>query len=90
MGYCDAPVSVCQSCAMPLSAPEDCGTNADGSPSAEYCRFCFQSGAFTADLSQEEMIEKLVGFSAHLGMTEAEMRQLAERTLPTLKRWASG
>lgn len=89
MGCCDAPVPICQSCAMPLSATEDCGTNADGSPSVEYCRFCFQGGAFTAELSQEEMIEKLVGFSAHLGMTEPEMRQLAERTLPTLKRWTS-
>jgi hypothetical protein len=90
MGCCDAPAPICQSCALPLSVPEDCGTNADGSPSAEYCRHCFQAGAFTAELGKAEMIERLVGFSAHLGMTPKEARRTAESTLPTLKRWASG
>lgn len=38
---------ICQSCGMPLSKPEDFGTNADGSESKEYCGFCFQNGRFT-------------------------------------------
>ncbi|MGQ9623414.1 MAG: zinc ribbon domain-containing protein, partial [Candidatus Caldatribacteriaceae bacterium] len=38
----------CQSCAMPMVKPEDFGTNADGSPNGEYCRYCFQNGEFTA------------------------------------------
>ena len=87
MSNCDSVAPVCQSCAMPLSAPEDCGTTADGSLAVDYCRHCFQAGSFTADLTQEQMIEKLVGFAAHLGMTETEARRVAEATLPGLKRW---
>ena len=78
---------LCESCAMPLGSEEDCGTNADGSPCREYCCHCFQAGSFTADLTQEQMIEKLVGFAAHLGMSEDQARELAEKTLPTLRRW---
>ena len=38
----------CQCCGMPLDAPEDMGSNADGSPNRDYCRWCYQRGAFTA------------------------------------------
>lgn len=86
MAHCDSPVPICQSGAMPLNAPEDCGTNAEGSLSVDFCRHCFQAGSFTADLSQEQMIEKLVGCAAHMGMTEEEARARAESTLPTVKR----
>jgi hypothetical protein len=85
----ETAVPVCQSCAMPLSTPEDCGTQADGSPTLEYCRHCFQAGSFTAELTQEQMIEKLVGFAAHQGMTAEQARRIAEQTLPRLKRWQS-
>ncbi len=37
----------CQSCGMPLTAPGDRGTEGDGAPSAYYCRYCYQNGAFT-------------------------------------------
>ena len=33
------------------------------------------------------MIEKLVGFAAHLGMTEEQARAVAQEVLPKLKRW---
>ena len=38
----------CQCCGMPLDKPEDAGTEADGTLSGEYCRYCYQNGAFTA------------------------------------------
>ena len=31
----------CQSCGMPLTQDEDCGTNADGSTNFNYCRHCY-------------------------------------------------
>lgn len=32
----------CQSCGMPLTRKEDCGTNADGSVNYDYCQYCYQ------------------------------------------------
>ena len=37
----------CQSCGMPLTAPDARGTEGDGTPSAYYCRYCYRNGAFT-------------------------------------------
>ena len=50
----------CQSCAMPMMKDEDYGTNQDGSKNEEYCTYCYQSGAFTADITMEQMIEACV------------------------------
>ena len=36
----------CQSCGMPLTRIEDCGTNADGSTSFDYCQYCYKDGKF--------------------------------------------
>ncbi len=80
---------VCQSCAMPMTEPKLFGTESGGRPSADYCCFCRQKGAFTADLTRSEMIEKLVGFAPKMGMTEAEARQMANDIIPRLKRWRS-
>ena len=48
MPSCDAATPICQSCGLPLADPADCGTEADGSASQEYCQFCYQQGSFTA------------------------------------------
>ncbi len=72
---------------MPLSAPEDCGANADGTLSVDFCRHCFQSGSFIADLTQAQMIDKLVGFAEQRGMTADQARQMAGEVLSKLKRW---
>ena len=49
--------NACQSCAMPLKKdPQQGGTNADGSKSAEYCSLCFENGQFTQpDFSVKDM-----------------------------------
>jgi ABC-type lipoprotein export system ATPase subunit len=79
---------VCQSCAMPMTKPEDFGTNADGSPSNEYCRYCFQNGEFTAKMEMPEFIEMQVKIATEkLGMSEEKVREMAENTIPSLKRW---
>ena len=47
----------CQCCAMPLDKPEDQGTEVDGSLSGDYCRYCYQKGAFTApDATMDDII----------------------------------
>ena len=43
----------CQSCGMPLTSNEVCGTNADGSLSADYCTYCYQNGKFTQDCTMD-------------------------------------
>ena len=48
----------CQSCGMPMGETEELyGTNADGSKNEEYCKYCFENGAFTFPGTMEEMIE---------------------------------
>jgi hypothetical protein len=51
---------ICQSCAMPLVKPEDFGTEADGSPSKDYCIHCYADGKFTnPDMTMDDMVAYL-------------------------------
>lgn len=79
---------ICQSCAMPLGA-EDFGTNKDGSQNTDYCKYCYENGAFTSEQTMEEMIEVCVPYMAkpETGMTEAQAREIMQNALPQLKRW---
>jgi len=79
----------CQSCAMPMDKPGLFGTEANGAPSADYCTYCYQKGAFTEPgITREQMIDKCV---KHLAgrkiMPEEKARRLMTRYLPRLKRW---
>ena len=47
----------CQSCGMPLTKNEDCGTNADGSTNYDYCQYCYKDGKFLQECTMDEMIE---------------------------------
>ena len=47
----------CQSCGMPLTRIEDCGTNADGSTCFDYCQYCYMNGQFLQKMTMDEMIE---------------------------------
>lgn len=83
----------CQCCMMPLDRPEDQGTEADGSLSPDYCRYCYQDGAFTApDATMEDMIAFNLKFNAENGFPLGPQEE-AERNMrswfPTLKRWRS-
>jgi len=80
--------SICQSCGMPMTKPEDFGTNADGSPNQEYCLYCWQSGEFTVKMEMPEYIEMQIKIAVEkLGMGEEKAREMAEKTIPNLKRW---
>lgn len=78
---------------MPLGSREDCGTNHDGTSSEEYCRYCFQDGAFTSECTMEQMIEHCARFVEEFnkenGSSYTKEEAIAQMTLffPTLKRW---
>ena len=46
----------CQSCGMPLLPGTELGTEADGSPSPDYCSYCYKGGKFKGEMTMEEMI----------------------------------
>ncbi len=80
----------CQCCGMPMGTTDEMyGTNADGSKSEDYCKYCFENGAFTADCTMDEMIEACVPHmaSANSGMSEDEARKMMKEFFPSLKRW---
>jgi hypothetical protein len=79
----------CQSCGMPLEKPEDFGTAASGFRINDYCRYCFQDGAFTdRDISMEGMIDKCVKIMVKQGiMPEPRARALMTEVIAKLKRW---
>ena len=81
--------NVCQSCGMPMADPSQFGTEADSSLNEEYCTYCFQNGEFTdPDLTLNDQIEKLVKMAVEkMGASEDDAREMAERSLPKLKRW---
>lgn len=76
----------CQSCGMPMGdTDEHYGTNADGTKSTDYCKYCYDSGTFTTDCTMEEMIEECI---PHMeGMPEDQARSMMQQFLPALKRW---
>lgn len=81
----------CQCCGMPLDDPKDRGTEANGSPSQDYCCYCYKNGAFTApEATMEDMIAFNLKYNAENGHPFGPQEQ-AERNMrawfPTLKRW---
>jgi hypothetical protein len=74
---------------MPLEKPDDFGTATNGFRINDYCRYCYQNGAFTdPNISLQGMIDRCVGIMAQKGiMPESQARALMSATLPKLKRW---
>ena len=80
----------CQSCAMPMGEEVELyGTNADGSPNPDYCKYCYKNGAFTADVTMDQMIEICVPHmvESNPDMTADTARGMMRSFFPTLKRW---
>lgn len=79
---------VCQSCGMPLIDAAEFGTEADGTPSPEYCKHCYARGSYRYEATMEELIEGCAPFMAHhTGMSLDEAISLMGIMLPSLKRW---
>ena len=80
----------CQCCSMPMLQPELHGTEADGSPSENYCKYCYEKGGFTAkDVDMDEFIEATAQMEADaMGISREEAVSFMGTLLPHLKRWA--
>ncbi len=79
----------CQSCAMPMGTTDEMyGSNADGGKNKDYCKYCFENGAFTSNATMDEMIEICVPHmvSAHAEMSEEKARNTMRVFFPALKR----
>ena len=83
----------CQSCGMPLTRIDDCGTNVDGSTNFDYCQYCYKDGKFLQECTMEEMIEHCAQFVDEVikqmpkPMTKEEYKQMMRGFFPMLKRW---
>ena len=83
----------CQSCGMPLTRVEDCGTNADGSTNFDYCQYCYKDGHFLQDMTMDQMIEHCAQFVDEISknmpkpMTKDEYKQMMYGFFPMLRRW---
>ncbi len=76
----------CQSCSMPLKH-DLLGTEKDGSPSHDYCKFCYQHGQFTnPGISMDQMIEHMTGMMERKKIPE-DILETAIARMPNLKRW---
>lgn len=83
----------CQSCGMPMQAPEDFGTNSDGSQNDDYCTYCYKNGNFVQDMTMNEMIEHCAAFVEEFNkdsenkLTRQEAIEQMKAFFPHLKRW---
>ncbi len=80
---------LCQSCGLPLVEGRNAGTNADGSPSRDFCIYCFQDGEFTRpEMTRDEMCDIIAGYwSDAAGLPRAEAQCRAAPLVAELKRW---
>lgn len=81
----------CQSCGMPLDG-ENHGSERDGSPSPHYCKYCYQDGGFTGEMTMEEMIDFCAPMmaQANAGMTQEQAKEQMYKFFPLLLRWKKG
>lgn len=74
---------------MPMTRPEDFGTDETGTRVNDYCHYCYASGAFTEpNVTMQQMLNRCVAILAtREHMPEEQAHALLSGTLPTLKRW---
>jgi hypothetical protein len=74
---------------MPLDHPELLGTEKDGSPSSEYCKYCYQNGEFThPGTTLDEMKERMTKMLDKEKLP-GDILEAAISRLPHLKRWSN-
>ena len=80
----------CESCGMPMGETDEMyGTEATGSKSTDYCKFCYENGAFTEpNATLEGMIETVAGIMVKdYGFAQEDAMAQCQQGLPNLKRW---
>ena len=82
-------VTFCQSCGMPLNKEEVKGTEKNGLITDEYCKYCYENGAFkNPDMNLEDMKKNVQNQMKKMQLHE-NVIQKAVTILPALKRWQS-
>lgn len=80
----------CQSCGMPLhtKVAGDCrGTEADGTKSETWCSLCYANGSFIMPNCTLDQMRVIVDKALKDQGSGRLMRWLAQKQLPSLKRW---
>jgi hypothetical protein len=79
----------CQSCGMPMTQPEEFGTESCGAKSDDYCVYCFKDGKFTTDMTMDEMIAFCAEYADEweIQMSKDEAIVMMRNHFPHLKRW---
>lgn len=84
----EMPEHYCQSCGMMLTDPTQLGTEADGTATDHFCKWCYDHGDYTYETTMEAMIEDCAPRLAQsCGWTLDEAVSLMGAVLPSLKRW---
>lgn len=80
----------CQSCGMYLTTDHDRARTADGTPEADWCKWCVEDGEIVnPSETMEDMIERCAPYMVESGSfaTLDEAVSLLGAVLPHLKRW---
>ena len=77
----------CQSCTMPIDNIADRGNEKDRLLSSEYCKYCYQRGAFTEPDMTYEKMESFIKTQMNKMNLPVDTIQKAVDNLPYLKRW---
>jgi hypothetical protein len=72
---------------MPLSNPEDFGTEANGTINNDYCRHCYQQGIFTNPFMTLQDMENHIRHNLERQHEDERVIHHVIGTLPDLKRW---
>ncbi len=80
----------CQCCGTPFSVPNmPRGTNADGAENPDYCKWCYDGGAFAYE-TMDDVIEVSAPYLAQAtGVSLDEAVSFMGALLPTLDHWKS-
>lgn len=81
------PRLFCQSCTMPIDDVEDRGTEKDGSKNNDYCKYCYQKGAFTKPDETLEQMQSTITSQMQKMNFPKDILQRSLDMLPHLKRW---
>ncbi len=81
----------CQSCGITIMGREEFGKEKNGVLKVDYCRYCYDKGAFIEpDMTFERMVEKVAtAMKTNRDVSDEAARESATRLLGGLKRWQS-
>jgi len=80
----------CESCGMPMGETDEMyGTETNGSKSTDYCKHCYDNGAFT---NPNATLDETIDFVAAMmvkdfGFSTEDAMEQCKAGIPNLKRW---